>query len=128
MQNERFLGADAAYIYRCVSHHEYCDICLYPRISNILLSYEHYLSNNFEDECRKIHCTHFCVAKAFSTLYHLCPSTCILHACIYNFLKVLYGFQSICKQKCKHLVRCKWYNWMYLLTFGQCHPYNYKCR
>ena len=37
-------------------------------------------------------------------------------------LKVLYGFQSICKQKYKHLVRCKWYNWMYLLTFGQCHP------
>ena len=37
-------------------------------------------------------------------------------------LKVLYGFQSICKQKCKHLVCCKWYNWMHLLTFGQCHP------
>ena len=37
-------------------------------------------------------------------------------------LKVLYGFQSICKRKCKHLVRCKWYNCMYLLTFGQCHP------
>ena len=36
-------------------------------------------------------------------------------------LKVLYGFQSICKQKCKHLMHCKWYNWMYLLTFGQCH-------
>ena len=37
-------------------------------------------------------------------------------------LKVLYEFQSTCKQKCKHLVRCKWYNWMYLLIFGQCHP------
>ena len=37
-------------------------------------------------------------------------------------LKVLYGFQSICKQTCKHLVRCKWYNWMYLLPFGQTHP------
>ena len=23
---------------------------------------------------------------------------------------LLCGFQSICKQKCKHLVRCKWYN------------------
>ena len=42
--------------------------------------------------------------------------------CANCWLKVLYGFQSICKQKCKHLVRCKWYNWMYLLTFGQCHP------
>ena len=39
-----------------------------------------------------------------------------------SHLKVLYGFQSICKQKCKHLVRCKWYNWMYLLTYVQCHP------
>ena len=33
-----------------------------------------------------------------------------LYASIYGILKVLYGFQSICKQKCKHLVRCKWYN------------------
>ena len=44
----------------------------------------------------------------------------LIHFC--TMLKVLYGFQSICKQKCKHLVRCKWYNCKYLLTFGQCHP------
>ena len=37
----------------------------------------------------------------------------------YNFLKVQYGLQSICKQTCKQLVRSTLYISMYLLIFGQ---------
>ena len=34
-------------------------------------------------------------------------------------LKVPYGFQSICKQTCKHLVRCTLHILMYMLIFSQ---------
>ena len=36
-----------------------------------------------------------------------------------DFLKVPYGFQSICKQTCKHLVRCTLHILMYMLIFSQ---------
>ena len=39
-----------------------------------------------------------------------------------HLLKVLYGFQSICKQTCKQMVRSTLYISMYLLIFGQFHP------
>ena len=35
-----------------------------------------------------------------------------------HVLKVQYGFQSMCKQTCKYLVRCTLYISMYLLIFG----------
>ena len=72
-------------------------------------------------------------SKALQSLINICVSFANNHGLVYNeqktkfmclnpaVLKVLYGFQSICKQKCKQLVRCKWYNWVYLLAFGQWH-------
>ena len=37
-------------------------------------------------------------------------------------LKVQSGIQSMCKQTCKHLVRCTLHISKYLLIFGQSHP------
>ena len=41
-------------------------------------------------------------------------------------LKVPYGLQSICKQTCKHLVRCTLHILMYMLIFSQSNSKHYK--
>ena len=84
----------------------------------------HLIQQNLDFLCPEItHSTMQCAVCSLA-LHEVVLNTNKIKLSHYRFpkLKVLYGFQSICKQKCKHLVRCKWYNWMYLLTFGQCQP------
>ena len=55
----------------------------------------------------------FLVLKQFQN-HNGVPQAVLIRA-----LKVPYGFQSICKQTCKHLVRCTLHNLMYMLIFSQ---------
>ena len=77
-------------------------------------SYSHVRGDIDQMSTNTSRCSICCAANVYIFVY-------ILMGFLIVPLKVPYGFQSVCKQKCKHLVHCKWYNLMYLLTFGQCH-------
>ena len=76
--------------------------------------------------------SHYSVLAIQRLIYHICNIFNLCHnvfICKHQdilsymhvtlHLKVPYGFQSICKQTCKHLVRCALHILMHMLIFSQ---------